>query len=237
MAVRALAAVSLSLTLLSPAAAAEAETAWQSLDEIREVAEAYVLAELGATDATVTPRAGSLDSRLKLARCSTPLEAFLQDGMSLTSRAAVGVRCDGDKPWKLYVPVNIAIIEDVVTALKALPRGHLLTPADLSTEPQDVSRLTAGYVSRPEELIGKRLKQSVIAGRVLTPALTEADLMIRRGQSVTITAQSGGLRIEMAGTALADGTQDERIRVENTRSGRVVEAIVRTPEYVEVLFD
>ena len=59
--------------------------------------------------------------------------------------------------------------------------------------------------------------------------------MIERGQSVTITAQNGGLSIAMAGTALMDGTIDERIQVENAGSGRVIEAIVRSPERVEVL--
>jgi flagella basal body P-ring formation protein FlgA len=65
--------------------------------------------------------------------------------------------------------------------------------------------------------------------------MLEAQIMVRRGQSVTLLVRNDALNIRMAGKALMDGAVDQRIRVENTGSRRVVEGFVRSPEYVEVL--
>jgi flagella basal body P-ring formation protein FlgA len=76
-----------------------------------------------------------------------------------------------------------------------------------------------------------------MAGRVVTPAMLEAEIVIERGQTVTLVVEGDGLNISMAGRALMDGAVDQRIRVENAGSGRVVEGLVRSPQVVEVLVD
>jgi flagellar basal body P-ring formation protein FlgA len=221
------------LAASGPSAATE-DARWQAPDEIAAVAVAFVLDRFSTDDATLEPKAGPLDPRLKLTECEEPLEAFMQDGARLTSRPVVGVRCNGARPWKIYVPIQIAMTDTVMTAGRPLPRGHVLTPDDVVAERRDVSRLAAGYVSRLEDLVGRRLKQQLTIGRAITPALLDDEIIVNRGQSVTITAQSDGLRIDMGGTALADGSLNERIRVRNDQSGRVIEAVVRSGEYVEV---
>jgi flagella basal body P-ring formation protein FlgA len=95
--------------------------------------------------------------------------------------------------------------------------------------------MIGGYLSSPEELVGQRLKHQLIAGRVITPSMLQADLMIRRGQSVTILVRSDSLNIRMSGKALTDGAANQRIKVENLASRRIVEGLVRSPEHVEVL--
>jgi len=52
---------------------------------------------------------------------------------------------------------------------------------------------------------------------------------------VTLRAQTNALQIRVAGKALMDGALGQRIRVQNTASGRVVEGLVRSAELVEVL--
>ncbi|MDH3748937.1 MAG: flagellar basal body P-ring formation chaperone FlgA [Gammaproteobacteria bacterium] len=215
--------------------ATELDATWHAIDDIAETAERFVLDQFGTTGANMKPEAGYLDARLQLANCSEDLEGFLQNGSTLNSRLAVGVQCTGEKPWKIYVPVRVIVTDTVVATRRALPSGHSLTMDDMVVAERDVSRQTGGYVARPDEILGKRLKQRLPAGRVITPAMLRDEIVIKRGQSVTITAQNGGLSIATAGTALMDGTLNERIRVENSDSGRVLEAIVRSPERVEVL--
>jgi len=172
---------------------------------------------------------------MRLARCERPLEAFLRPGTRISARTTVGVRCGGRSPWKVYVPVDLVITQPVLTPARALPKGHVLTADDLSTDDRDVSRMLNGYFTRPERLIGHQLVQSVTAGRVITPSMVAASAVISRGQSVTLVVRDAGLSISMKGKALADGALDHRIRVENSQSGRVVEGIVRSAEHVEVL--
>ena len=215
--------------------AAAAETAWHPTAEIAAAAERFLQQRIGKSANRTSAEAATLDSRHRLARCDRPIEAFLRPGTRISSRTVVGVRCAGSKPWKLFVPVTVVVTEDVLIAKRTLPRGHVLTAGDFTVEPRDVSRLVSGYISDPAALVGQKLKSQLFAGRMLTPAMLEADATVRRGQSVTIIATSGGISVRMSGKALTDGALNQRIRVENLNSGRVVEGIVRSREHVEVL--
>jgi flagella basal body P-ring formation protein FlgA len=223
-------------SVCGPAAAdaAELDPQWQSVEEIVATAESFFLERFGQADARLVVDGAYLDPRLQLPRCSSQLQGFTQGSFTPSSRAVIGVRCDGEKPWKIYVPIGVKIMDSVVVAAEALPRGHALTLDDILVVERDVSRLSSGYLNDPESLPGQRLKQQLLAGRVITPAMLLEETVVKRGQRVTILAQSGGLTIQMAGTALMDGTADERIKVENAESKRVVEAVVRSSELVEV---
>lgn len=221
-------------TLLAYVSTARAND-WHSNDDIAQVAEAFVISQVGQRDSRVTPRAGYLDSRLKLPLCETPLEAYLRPGTRMSSRTAVGVRCNGSRPWKVYVPVDVVVTEHVLVTKKTLPREHILTADDVVAEARDVSRLIGGYIADPADLVGQRLKHQIMGGRVVTPSMLVADIVIKRGQSVTLLVQNNGLNIMMSGKALMDGAVNQRIRVENSVSQRVVEGLVRSPEYVEIL--
>lgn len=218
---------------LAPCATAAAID-WHPTDDIARTAEAFLARHMNSGPDT-TLAATSLDTRHRLARCDRPLQGFLRDGMEVARRTIVGVRCAGSRPWKVYVPVEVAVSATVLVARRPLPRGHVLTADDVRTERRDVSRLRRGYLSDVEQLAGQRLRAPLLAGKVLTPGLLEFDRVIRRGQSVTLIASSGGIAVSMAGTALTDGGLSQRIRVENANSGRIIEGIVRSREHVEVL--
>lgn len=217
------------------ASAGAASQQWQSTEQIAATAEQFLRERIGRTASRTTVKAGRLDSRHRLSLCSQQLEPFLRRGTEISARTIVGVRCNGEKPWKIYVPVEVVVNADVLVASRTLPRGHLITAGDLVAQPRDVSRLISGYLSDVERLKGQRLKTQLIAGRILTPSMLQADATIRRGQAVTLIINSGGINVQMSGKALMDGALNQRIKVENNNSGRVVEGIVRSPEHVEVL--
>ena len=208
---------------------------WHPTGDIAAVAETFLTQRLGNSSGDTDVRVGMLDARLKLATCDQPLEAFLRRGTKIGPKTTVGVRCTGSKPWKIYLPVEVIVSRKVWVARHPLPRGHLLTADDLALDVRDVSRMTSSYVADQTSLIGQRLKSSILAGRVVTLQLIVADNVVRRGQTVTLAVSAGGLSIRVTGKALSDGALNQRIRVENLTSGRVVEGIVRSRELVEVL--
>lgn len=226
----------LTFALPSLPALADAETPqWQPVEMIAAAAEAFLASRTGAFAGDTQVKASPLDARHRLAYCNKPLEAFLRSGTDVSARTIVGVRCNGRKPWKMYVPVNVVVTAKVLVARQTLMKGQVLTAADLALEQRDVSRMRGGYLSDPGQVIGQRLKTQLIAGKTLKPTMFEADIAIRRGQSVTLTVSSGGFNITMLGTALMDGAINQRIRVQNNNSGRTVEGIVRSREQVEIL--
>lgn len=228
----------LALVMASPAASVDGKTtssAWHPTDDIARTAEEFLRQKLGRSDPRLSLQAGWLDPRVQMPRCTEALTGFMRRGTKIASRTVVGVRCEGANPWKMYIAVDVVVRETVLIAARTLPGGHVVTADDVRAEERDVSSMVGGYLSSPDELVGQRLKHQLMAGRVITPAMLQADLMIRRGQSVTILVKSDSLNIRMSGKALTDGAVNQRIKVENLASRRVVEGLVRSPEHVEVL--
>lgn len=224
----------LALTAPIAATAEDQSTDWQPVNEIAAAAETFVLASAGSGDSLVAT-AGHLDQRLKLSRCTKPLEPFVRPGSRLSGRIVVGVRCTGAKPWKVYLPVHVGVFQDVIVASRPLPRGHLLQAGDFELASRDVSGITGEYLSSADDALGRRLTRSVTRGLVLATPLLQDQALISRGQTVTLNAGDGAINIRMAGIAVSDGRKNQLIQVRNVTSGKIVEGRVRSASVVEVL--
>ncbi len=209
---------------------------WHSLDDIAAAAVKHAQTKLAMPGARVKTSVKSLDTRLKLRRCQHALQTFLPDHVTeLRRNATVGVRCTAPKPWKLYVPVQVAIYRPVLVANRPLGRGAVLSAADVRTDERDVATVRSAYLTDVLQLDGKVLRRSLAEGTLITIDHLNEERIVKRGQSVTLLVNRGGLQVRMAGTALSDGTINQRIQVENHSSKRVVEGVVRSQQLVEVV--
>ncbi len=221
----------LALALLS-GAAARSESAWQSHASIREAAEAAARAALpGSADAA----ADSPDARLRLADCSQPLTATVPSNGARSTRMTAEVRCDGARPWRLFLPVQVSTTRQILVATRALARDTVLAPGDVRLAKAAPGTLPAGTLHDPALAIGQRLRRSTDEGQALTAAILASATLVRRGQQVMVEAAAGGLTVRMAGVARGDGALGDLVEVENGSSGRVVQAVVRSAKSVEVL--
>ncbi len=214
------------LTLLMATWAAAEEAApprFEDHQAIQQAVEAFVQREKGDDAALTTTR---LDRRLKLRRCEQPLSVFWPPGSRKLGSVSVGVRCDGAKPWKIYVQANIREYREVAVARRALARGDRLTAGDITLERRDVSRLAGRYVTDASRLLGREASQTIREGALILPGMFRAPRVVKRGQTVTLLAGSRGFEVRMPGKALADGVEGARIRVRNSRSKRIVEGRV-----------
>lgn len=223
-------------TVLASTAVAESPEATQSHDSIREAARQHALADAERLSGRIEVSVGSLDSRLRLAACDQPLTTYDSPNGLNGGRGVVGVRCEGSKPWKLFVPVQLAQIEAVVVTRRPLVRGQTLETADLDFAEVDVSGLHRPYFTDIGDLVGMRSKRTVDSGEVLHAGLLDREKLVRRGSQVEILASGAGLQVRMRGKAMADGGRGDRIKVKNLNSGRVVSGTVAGPGVIEVFF-
>ena len=177
---------------------------------------------------------GQLDARLRMQPCSRPLQAYFPLHRNKLGPTTVGVRCAGETPWKVFVPVHIRAFGEVVVAKHALPRHTVLRASDVHAVRRDLSRYDQGFYSTPQQVVGMVVKYSVGQGSAITPRALRPKQLVRRGESITIVAQRAGLTIRVKGEALMDGSNGETIRVKNSRSEREIDAIVIAPHTVKV---
>lgn len=206
-------------------AALPAAAAVHSLQAIEAAVHAHVTEALdGAADLEFS--VGRLDPRLRLPACAAPLATRFAHGRAPTAANAVEVRCEGERPWSLYVPVSVTRYAAVVVAARALPRGTTLGPEDLAVERRRLARGRAGHASDPATLTGRVTTRAIPAGELVRPSAVRAARLVRRGERVVLAAGGDTVRIRMGGRALEDGAAGERISVRNLSSDRVVEGVV-----------
>jgi flagella basal body P-ring formation protein FlgA len=97
-----------------------------------------------------------------------------------------------------------------------------------------VPGIAASYINDVSQLSGRHLKATAAAGTALTVDLLLADVLIRRGQRVTLVAAAGGLEVRAQGEALTDAQPNGRVRVMNLNSQRPVEGQVESRDIVRV---
>jgi len=225
----------LEATFATCQAQAQAPQSLQDIESIRDSAATFVRERLQpAGNAVVHAEAGSLDPRLRLAACSRPIRAFSPSGeVRATSRATIGVRCDSPA-WSVYVPVTVESELSVLVTTRALPRNAALTAQDVEMQRRRVPGAASGYLASVDQLAGRHLRNAAAPGTALDVDLLSPDVLIRRGQRVTVIATAGSLEVRAQGEAVADASPDGRVRVLNLNSRRIVEGQVESRDTVRI---
>lgn len=220
--------------LLASSNTSMAEPQVHDLGSIRDSVREFLGEHNQIPGVRVTIAVGELDRRLRLPPCAEALEHFWPSAGHTVGNVTVGARCLRPRPWTMYVPATVALFRPVVVLSRALPRRTPLTSTDLRVEERDVASLLTGYISKPERVIGRTLVRSLPEGFVLHDTLLRTPRLVRRGQRVTLVAESKGIQVRSNGLALADGGKGDRVTVKNLRSRRVVEGVVLTRGTVQI---
>lgn len=185
--------------------------------------------ETVTTDYTI----GALDNRLNMPNCSAPLKVELK-GAAKVGHTNVRVSCQHGSPWSLYVPLTINLYRPVVTTISPISKGAKITAGQVKLSKMDISTLRGSYYTDLGDVLGLQAKRSLRVDSIVLASLLEPPLLIKRGDSVVVTASSGSLVVRINGTALKDGHAGEQITVRNKQSKRIVEAHVTGPGKVSV---
>jgi len=206
----------------------------QSLAEVEHAAYTFTLLQAQARfnnpQITVTP----LDKRLRLQHCDGQLDAFTNRDIHSAGNVTVGVRCHHPVAWTVYLPLQIKVMQPVVVIARPVSSNHVLTEQDLRVEQRDIGGLRQGYMANIAAVVGQQVKYSLGLGTVIQDNHLRPLNMVKRGESIVLVAGIGGMEVRMQGTALADASLGDRVRVKNHSSERVVEGVVDSPGIVRV---
>ena len=149
-----------------------------------------------------------------------PLEVEVSGGGETVESGVVRVHVDPERT--------------VVVTRRALRMGAVLTASDLILEARPESTLPRGVTEDIADSVGRRLRQSLAAGRPVVSDHTEALPAVRRGQRVKLELSHGRLKIESFGRAQQDAEAGEWVRVRNGSTKRDVTGRVSANGVVHV---
>lgn len=206
--------------------------ATESHIRIADTARAYIAARHPWQQMKTKITVQALDPRTKLAQCPVKLEAFLSAGAKIKRRTTVGVRCNGSKPWKIYLPVTVEAFAKVMVARHPIAPNTEISERDITWTQRDISALGYGYLQSLGDRGGYRSQRSIAQGAVLTPNMVAASSIISKGQRVQLNSNAGPVNVSMMGIAMQNGALGSRIMVKNLNSGKQLEGVVASENIV-----
>lgn len=213
----------------------QAQVSSHNLAQLRQQAEAYLLDHYQSeNNERLEIKLGLFDRRLNLTACKQDVAFSLQDSAGTGGQVTVNCRCDDSPGWTFHLPAQVDIYRPVLVAAVQISRGDLLEQADLKFETRDISLVSGEHVQL-RDVVGKAAKRQINAGDPIRSTFLDQPKTVNRGETVSITAKSGSIKVVMQGTAMTDGKLGQHIKVRNNQSDRIISARVVGQAAVEIL--
>jgi len=124
-----------------------------------------------------------------------------------------------------------------VVAIRPIGRGEVVKAADIEIRMVDAASKSAGQrvaADSVEKLIGMEARQAIQAGDIVFTDQVQAPIVVKRGDVITVTSQSGGIRVRTSGKAMHDAARGDLVQVEALGSKQKYDARVVGPREAAV---
>lgn len=198
---------------------------------IRTIVEEYVARDVAAGEDRITLKSVDVPGFVRLplgpyeARVTPLQRSPVAGGIRLMVEFLHGEHVVGS----VNTMARVAVFENVCVTRRTIPRGSIVSAADVFLERRDVSSLPRDVITREEDVVGKEAKVGISALTPLRHDQLDAPAVVHRGDIVTLLVESGALRITAKGEVREDAPFNAQARVWNLGSrkevvGRVVDA-------------
>jgi flagella basal body P-ring formation protein FlgA len=136
------------------------------------------------------------------------------------------VTYDKSKRFALWARVRISAQLTRVVAVRALTPGDAIKPDQVRLETYEGFPLRSEIARRLDEVVGRALIRTAREGSALLRSDLTEPLLVRRGESVTVSVVSGGAQIQLEATAENQGRQGDLVSLRNPSSGKLFRARV-----------
>jgi len=207
---------------------AAGETTTPAAEEISAIIRAEITAMSEWKDADIRVE---ITGGIKSAEISAPGESFrlAPKGLTIGRRnvfAPVEVIRDGKAVRSLSVPAVVHISATAVTAARKIASGEMITEQDMRESRIETTDIGVVLLRDPKEIEGKIARRAFAAGDLLTLEAFTDPLLVRRGDTVSLRLERGGIALTSSGRAEENGRLGEVIRVKNDDFSSIVRARV-----------
>lgn len=167
-----------------------------------------------------------LDSRML--RLPAPAETLVVENLTYdprSGRVTAFVASDAQAE-RVRVTGRVQYFTDLPVLNRYVAPGETIAARDIDRVSVRSDRLTQGYVADAADLVGRTPRRVVRPQEPVRQADVALPIVVRKGELVSIVLETGALRLTAQGKATEDGAQGATIRVANTKSGRVLDAVV-----------
>ncbi|WP_280337996.1 flagellar basal body P-ring formation chaperone FlgA [Salinicola acroporae] len=150
-------------------------------------------------------------------------------------RVTVGVHCGSDSSRTRYVQATVSAVVRHLVASQPIEPGQRIDAMALDWQQTDISRLRRGYLDDPAEAAGMVATRRIPPGTTLTESMVRKPWMVKRGDTVVLTAVGQGFSVSRNVEALDNGGLGSTIRLK-TENNQILQGRVTGQDRLRVDF-
>lgn len=174
------------------------------------------------------------DRAADLGDCPTPQPFLPRPGVP-QGRVTVGVHCGNDSSRTRYVQATVSAVVRHLVASQPIEPGQRIDARTLDWQQTDISRLRRGYLDDPAQVDGMVATRRIPPGTTLTESMVRKPWMVKRGDTVVLTAVGQGFRVSRNVEALDNGGLGSTIRLK-TENNQILQGRVTGQDRLRVDF-
>ncbi|MBO6827304.1 MAG: flagellar basal body P-ring formation protein FlgA [Sneathiella sp.] len=159
--------------------------------------------------------------------------AYNESKNSFTATLLAPASSDNPKRYRVSGKYFPQVMVPVTTRL--IRKGEEITERDIDIKPVRANRVGRNIILDIGELVGKAPRRSIRTGATFNLNNLGDPVTVAKGKSVAVIFKRGGISLTMMGRALENGSTGDIIRVENTKSRKVVQAEVLNEREVLII--
>jgi flagella basal body P-ring formation protein FlgA len=175
---------------------------------------------------------GKLDAASSTPVCTGGSEPWTGRQRFLISFATA----DGQVQLSIFAEISPPPVPAIV-AIRPVGRGEVVKAADVELRTVDANSKSVGQRAAAdsiEKLIGMEARVAIQTGDIVFTDSVQAPIVVKRGDVITVTSQSGGIRVRTSGRAMQDAARGELVQVESLGAREKYDARVVGPREATV---
>ena len=141
---------------------------------------------------------------------------------------------DGELIEKTELLGRFFIMKEVYMPIRDIAKGEIIETEDLRPVLTRENRIKGDVVSDAENIIGKETVRLLKKDKMITARDIREEVIVKKGQEMTVIYKNKGLQITSKMEALDDGVKDGFVKFINTKSNKEVVAKIIDKNTAEV---
>ncbi|NOY43025.1 MAG: flagellar basal body P-ring formation protein FlgA [Planctomycetes bacterium] len=117
----------------------------------------------------------------------------------------------------VQIEATVTKIHSLVFARRAIARGSLVRVTDIEVRQHEGS-VPSMAIRDMKQVIGMAAKRAISPDAILTEGHVSAPILVKRGETVTVFARTGGVTVRTMAVARQDGAMGDLVQVESMNS-------------------
>lgn len=182
------------------------------------------------------PREVALDNPMLTLPKNMTVESIRLANLSVDARTGrlIALFAAADGKEQLRVTGRVFQLVDVLVPARGIEAGELIAERDLERATVRRDPTAPEPLAAADGFVGKTPRHALRAHESVCAADLQAPLVIHRGELVTMVLQTPLMTVSAQGQAMDDAAVGAAIRVTNTKSHRIVEAVASGPGTVSI---